>query len=406
MKILVVTQYFYPETFRVNALCRELVRRGHRVKVLTAYPQYPQGKIYPGYGFNLPYERRWEGVEVERLRVPPRGSSRLGLLRNCGVFVLEAGRWVRRCRERFDAVYVFEVSPVTVGLPAVAYGKKFGVPVLFNVQDLWPENVEVVLGVKNPLVLGVINRIVDRIYRGSSRILCASRGFVENIAARGVPREKLVYWPQFCEEPRLEGAVRPEIYPEDTFNIVFAGNFGAAQGLDLLLKTAERLRDEPVRWFLVGDGRRGEHLRRETARAGLDDRVTFTGRVSEQEANRYVRFAQGAFISFLDNPVFNMTVPAKLQTYLACGTPVLAAAGGECAQIVRSADCGVVTEKTPEALEQGVRELMARSEEERRAMGQRGREYFHRNFSMKLLVDRLEEELYALCPRVPPGEES
>ena len=235
MKILVVTQYFYPETFRVNTLVTELVNRGHAVTVLTGYPQYPQGKIYDGYGFNKTYDKMWNGARIERIKMRPRGKTPLGLLLNCYTFVREGAKWVKRCTERYDAIYVFEVSPVTVGLPAVAYKKKFGTPIYFNVQDLWPENVEIVLGIHNKLVIGAINRIVDKIYSASDKILCSSNSFVENIAQRGVSRDKLVFWPQFCTEPDLSKITKPECYSSEYFNIVFTGNIGEAQGLDLLV---------------------------------------------------------------------------------------------------------------------------------------------------------------------------
>ena len=132
MNILVVSQYFYPENFRVNTLCRELVSRGHKVTVMTAYPQYPGGVIYDGYGFDLPYEKQWHGVNIHRVKTHPRGKNPLSLLRNCVSYVVSGNRWVKQCREKFDAVYVFEVSPVTVGLPAIRYKEKFGTPVFFR----------------------------------------------------------------------------------------------------------------------------------------------------------------------------------------------------------------------------------------------------------------------------------
>ena len=149
MKILIISQYFYPENFRVNTLCKELAARGHVVTVLTGYPQYPQGEIYAGYGFKIPYKKEWEGVNIERVKTYPRGKSFIGLLRNCISFVAQANKWVQSCSEKYDAIYVFEVSPITVGLPAVKYKKKFGTPIFFNVQDLWPENVQIVLGIQN-----------------------------------------------------------------------------------------------------------------------------------------------------------------------------------------------------------------------------------------------------------------
>ncbi|PWM75804.1 MAG: glycosyltransferase WbuB [Bacillota bacterium] len=386
MKILVFSQYFYPEYFRVNALCADLAARGHAVTVVTAYPQYPLGKIYDGYGFGVPYEKVWRGVNVVRLKVPPRGSNAVGLLKNTFAYVRQGKKWVKRCKEKFDAVYVFEVSPVTVGLPAVAYGKKFHVPVFFNVQDLWPENVEVVMGVKNKAVLKFIDKIVDKIYAGSDKILCASRSFAENIAARGVDREKLVYWPQFHVKPDFSALKKPECYGENAFNVVFAGNIGDAQGLDLLAETAALMKEDNIFFTVAGDGRARARLEEKIADLGVGDKVRFVGRVSEEEANAYVHYADCAYLSFQDNKLFDMTLPAKMQTYLACGTPVLAAAGGESAAIVREAQCGLVAEHRPEAVAAALRKLAA---SDLTAMRRNAENYFAEHFTADKLIGDL-----------------
>lgn len=391
MKILVFSQYFYPENFRINTLCRELVQRGHEVTVVTGYPQYPIGRIYDGYGFDIPYEREWKGVKIVRVKVHARGRTPFGMLRNCIDYVRQANAWVRACEERFDAVYVFEVSPVTVGLPAVTYKEKFGVPMFFNLQDLWPENVEEVLGIRFKPLSWYLGRIVDKIYAGSDKILCTSRGFVGNLRARGVPEEKLVFWPQFCLEPDLAGKTKPEIYSADTFNIVFAGNLGDAQGLDLMVEAARELRGSGIRWYLVGDGRAKERLQKLVADYGVSEDVVFVGRVSEDEANRYVHFADCAYLSFKNNKIFNMMIPAKLQTYLACGTPVLAAAGGETAQLIESCGCGIVAEQECVALAEAARKAAAMTAQQREAMGKAAREYYDGHFVMDALVDQLLE---------------
>lgn len=391
MKLLVVSQYFYPENFRINTLCRELVNRGHDVTVLTAYPQYPGGVIYEGYGFDLPYEKEWHGVKIQRVKTYPRGKSPVGLLKNCVSYVVSGNRWVKQCQKTYDAVFVFEVSPVTVGLPAVAYKKKFGTPVFFNLQDLWPENVHEVLGLRFPPLTWVINKIVDKIYRESDKILCASNGFVQNLLARSVDPEKLVFWPQFCMEPALEDAEKPELYSADTFNIVFTGNIGDAQGLDLLVEAARELKESSIRWYLVGDGRAKEHLERLVHEYGVEDNVKFVGRVSEAEANRYVHFADCAYLSFKNNALFNMTLPAKLQTYLACGTPILAAAGGESAELITQANCGIAVPADLKALVSAAQEMAAKSPLERKNMSAAARNYFDTHFTMDKLVTQLEE---------------
>ncbi len=390
MKILIISQYFYPETFRVNTLATELVKRGHEVTVLTGYPQYPQGKIYDGYGFDKPYEKEWNGVKIERINMRPRGKTPLGLLLNCYSFVAEGKKWVKKCNEKFDVVYVFEVSPVTVGLPAVAYKEKFGTPIFFNVQDLWPENVEIVLGIHNKLIIGAINKIVDKIYSASDKILCSSNSFVENIANRGVPRDKLVFWPQFCTEPNFENVTKPECYFDEYFNIVFTGNIGEAQGLNLLIDAAIKLKDTNVRWFLVGDGRAKERLEKRVMEEKLEGIVSFVGKVSEEEANRYIHFADCAYLSFKKNKLFDMTLPAKLQSYMACGTPILAAAGGESARVVNEAGCGFVCEQDANKLADCVRkEILSFSNMAQ--MRSKATKYFNEHFTIDLVIGELED---------------
>lgn len=392
MKILVFSQYFYPENFRINTLCQELVNRGHSVTVVTGYPQYPIGRIYDGYGFDVPYERSWNGVKIHRVKVHPRGKGLLGMLRNTVDYVVAANKWVKDCEEQFDAVYVFEVSPVTVGLPAISYKKKFGTPMFFNLQDLWPENVEEVLGIRFAPLTWLINRIVDKIYTASNRILCTSKGFVENLRQRGVPEEKLVFWPQFCPEPELSGMEKPEVYSGDTCNIVFAGNLGDAQGLDLVVEAAREL-GSGIRWYLVGDGRARARLEQKVKAYGLEETVIFIGRVDAAEADRYVHFADCAYLSFQNNKIFNMTLPAKLQTYLACGTPILAAAGGECAQLVGSNGIGFVCRPETEELVSVARQAAAMTSRQRQEMSAAARSYYEKHFTMDRLVTELETML-------------
>lgn len=397
MKILVITQYFYPETFRINTLCQELVDRGHEVTVLTGYPQYPYGKIYDGYGFNKSYDKNWNGVKVERIKMLPRGKTPIGLLLNCISFVKEGNKWVKKCTEKFDVVHVFEVSPVTVGLPAVKYKEKFGTPMFFNMQDLWPENVEIIMGVKNKMVIGMINKIVDKIYNASNKILCTSNGFVDNIHNRGISKDKLVFWPQFCDKPDDLKMVKPTMLNNDTFNVVFTGNIGQAQGLEFLINAMKNIENENVNCYLVGDGRALSDLNQLVAKLDIQDKVHFVGRVTEHEANEYASFADVAFMSLVDNKIMDMTIPAKLQTYLACKTPVLAAVSGECADIIRDNNLGICVKKNADDVSQAIMKIMTMPKEDLNEMSKNCDEYFDKNFEKTLVVDKLETFFYQAC---------
>lgn len=389
MKILVVSQYFYPEPFRINTICQELVQRGHDVTVMTAYPQYPKGEIYDGYGFDVPYDKEWNGVKIHRVKTHPRGHNALGLLRNCVSYVVSGNRWVKQCKEKYDRVFVFGLSPATLALPAVKYKKKFGTPMYYYLQDLWPESVHEVLGIRFAPLTFVINKIVGKIYKASDKILCTSKGYVKNLVDKGVPADKPVYWPQFCTEPDFTDTDKPAEYSADTFNVVFTGNIGDAQGLDLVVEAAARLKGKGIRWYLVGDGRAKERLEQLVADRGVQEDVIFVGRVSEAQANRYVHFADCAYLSFQPNPLFDLILPAKLQTYLACGAPILAAAGGESAALIAEAGCGMAVPPQVEELVQAVQTMAALTPEERREMANNARRYSAEHFDKDALIEEL-----------------
>lgn len=394
MKILVMSQYFYPENFRVNDFCTELVKRGHSVTVLTGYPSYPKGEIYDGYGFFKPYAKEWNGIKIERIKMKPRGKTPVGLLNNCYSYVVQANKWIKKCEEKYDIIYVFEVSPVTVGLPALTYKKKFKTPIAFNVQDLWPENVESVLGIHFKPLIKLIDYIVDKIYKNSDYILCSSQGFVKNIKARGVDKSKLYFWPQFCNVPKFETMRKPKEYSEEYFNVVFTGNVGYAQGLDLFIDTAEELKNEKIRLFLVGDGRAKKQLYERAKEKGLEKNVVFVGKVDEDTANEYVYFADCAYLSFKDDKLFDMTIPAKLQTYLACGTPIVAAAGGESAEIIKEAQCGIATKRDKKSVAEAVKILADMSKTEYENMRFYAEQYFETHFKKEKVVNCFEDIVF------------
>jgi len=393
MKILVVSQYFYPENFRINDLCVELVRRGHEVTVLTAYPQYPEGKIYCGYGFNIKYETQWNGVNIVRVKTFPRGKTLFGLFLNAASYAINGIRWAKHCKYEYDILYSFGVSPLTSVFPAVAYKRKHSKPLVLNLQDLWPESIRDVLNIRIAILLRLIEKMLKRIYSSCDKILCSSKGFSRLLSNKGVPSEKLMFWPQFATDIDKKHLKCPAQYDAKNFNVVFTGNIGDSQGLDLLITTASYFKDSNVKFFLVGDGRAKQRLKRMVADLGLLDTVYFVNRVSELEAKRFVYYADCAFLSFKDNELFSNIIPAKLQTYLSCGTVVLAAAKGESAQIICEANCGFAVDQNPSELSTALCRLKETTEEQRIKMGDNGRRYFERYFTIDNLVDQLESLL-------------
>ncbi len=203
-----------------------------------------------------------------------------------------------------------------------------------------------------------------------------------------------MFWPQFCKEPNFAEAAKPDCYSSEFFNIVFTGNIGDAQGLDLLVDAAAKLRDTRVRWYIVGDGRARERLQKYVEDNALNDRVFFMGKVSEEEANRYIRFADCAYLSFMNNKVLDMTLPAKLQSYMACGAPIIVAAGGESASVVKEARCGFACRQDADELCKLIKYEVLECKDFS-AMRTNARKYFDANFSMKKVIDDLENMMLA-----------
>lgn len=399
MNILVVSQYFWPENFRINDLVGELVRRGHMVTVLTGHPNYPDGEIFPEFRKNPRRFAAYEGAVVVRVPVLPRHRGGLRLALNYLSFALAAsflGPWKLRGRS-FDAIFVFEPSPVTVGLPALVLKAIKRAPVALWVLDLWPQSLAAVGAVRSKPALWAVDQLARLIYAGCDRVLAQSKSFVPQLAQQVRDQGKLVYFPSWAEPlPSIESAAAaPEIEERsDLFTIVFTGNIGEAQDFPAVVEAAELLRDEPVRWVVVGDGRKAEWVRAEAEARLPKGTFVMPGRFPLERMPSFLRHADALLVSLRREPIFALTIPGKLQTYLKAGLPVLAILDGEGAEVVRSAGAGLVAPAgDAHALAGEVRRMRAMSAEERREMGRRGRELYARDFDRDTLIGRLEEIL-------------
>ncbi len=346
--ILVISQYFYPEQFRINDMCAEWVKRGYKVTVLTGYPNYPQGKYYDGYGWFKRTRQRWKGVDIIRIPLTARGQGSVKLALNYFSFVVSGFFWALTTNIKADYVFTFEVSPMTQALIGTWYSKRRKIPNYLYVQDLWPENVEIVTGIHSPLVIKPIEAMVNHIYKHCDVIFATSPSFVKEIQKRvKKDKSKVKYLPQYAEDfyKPVERKPVPEIPNDDSFKIIFTGNIGKAQGLDILPKTAKLLKGkENVKFVIVGDGRDKDNFLKQIADNGVQDMFIMIDRQPPERIPELLAACDAAFISFMPDPLFEKTIPAKLQSYMACGMPVIAAATGETKRIIEEAKCGKCVE--------------------------------------------------------------
>lgn len=396
MRLLVVSQYFWPENFRISDLVADMVERGHQVTVLTGQPNYPSGRFFPGYSWHRPRTETYQGATIVRVPLVSRGSAgaiRLALNYLSFAAFGALGVWLR-LRGKFDAIFVFEVSPITVGIPAIVASRRFKAPILFWVLDLWPESLTAAGGVQSPRVLRAVDRLVRWIYRHCARVLVQSRAFIPEIARHGVPHSKILYFPGWGESlfqplQHANSALLPPL-PEG-FKLLFAGNIGEAQDLPTVLQAAALLREHAhIHWLIAGDGRMAAWAKKEAQRRGLSQ-VHFLGRYPLESMPHFYAAADALLLPLKREPIFALTIPGKLQSYLACARPILAMLDGEGARIVEQAGVGLTCPAgDAEGLAKQVLNLAAMPEPERRAMGLNGRKYYEANFDRTRLFDQLE----------------
>ena len=393
--VLVISQFFYPEQFRINDICKEWVKRGYKVTVVTGIPNYPQGKFYDGYGFIKKRKEKWNGIDIIRIPLIPRGHNSIGLVLNYISFVISGMFWKTFTKIKADCVFSFAVSPMTQVLIGCWYAKKNKIPHYVYVQDLWPENVQVVTGINSPLVIKPIDKMVDYIYSNSNEIFATSPSFVETICNRKVKvdRNKVHYWPQYAEEfyERKDKYSISEIEDSDSFKIIFTGNIGYAQGLDILPKSAALLKEYNIKFIVVGDGRYLKQFKKDILQYDVEDKFILIPRQPAEKIPYYLSACDLAFLSFSNNDLWKKTIPAKLQSYMACEMPIIAAAEGETSKVINKAKCGLSCKIGDEkALAESIIALMNKDLKD---MAINSRNYFKANFDKKLVLDYFEKYL-------------
>lgn len=391
MRILLLSQYFWPETFIINDVVRILHEQGYEVVVATGKPNYPDGKVFEGYSaWGLQRERYLDNIEVLRVPLWPRGEGGAkNLILNYLSFVA-AGLlflpWMLR-KHKFDAILVFAPSPITQVIPAILLKWLKKAKLALWVQDLWPESLSATGFVKNPQLLNAVGWMVKALYRHCDTLLVQSRAFIEPVA-RYAAHEKIQYYPNSIDT-RLQAACIPSI-PQDLrdlleqhFCVVFAGNLGTAQALETIVQAATHLRDDPdIRLVLVGSGSRLAWLQAQKQACGLDNLV-LPGRFPMEAMPQIFERSSALLVSLTDEEVFSQTIPSKIQAYLAAGRPIIASMNGEGARVVREARAGFASPAEQVLpLVANIRAMRALGCAERIAMGSSGKAYFDANFEM------------------------
>ena len=410
MRILVFSQHFWPESFRINDVVRQLHAAGHQVSVLTGQPNYPGGAVFSGYRAAASGVEDWQGVPIHRVPLLPRGQpSALRLVGNYLSFIASGatfGAWRLR-GQSFDVILVYATSPLLQALAAVALARLKHCALVTWVQDLWPQSLQVTGYVRHPRALAAVAAVVRWIYARNTLLLVPSQAFVAPVRALAPGRVPVLWHPNPGDDAdaAIDDAVAsPALRLSPGFNIVFAGNLGLAQALDAVLDAAAQLQDlADVRFVLVGSGQRSDWLAEQVHARGLEN-IDLPGRFEPAQMAGIYAQAQALLVSLKSDPAMALTVPSKVQSYLAAGRPILAALDGEGARLVTEGGAGIASPGGDgTALAAAVRHLHALPEAERQRMGEAGRRLYAEHFSPARLTPRLLAHLRDAATRHRAG---
>ena len=396
MNILIISQYFWPENFKINDVAKGLIARGHNVSVLTGLPNYPKGKFFDGYSFPKNKKENYEGITIYRSPVIPRGNgSSVRLFLNYFSLAFLASIRLLFIKNKFDRIFVYEASPVTIGIPAIIAKYRFNAPIYFWVQDLWPESITAAGGVKNKYVINLVDKLTRFIYWHSKKILVQSRAFIPYILNQKVNKNKIIYLPNSTE--KFYKKVNPnnkykKIMPKDGPILMFAGNIGEAQGFNTIIKSASYLNDSGVKvnWVILGDGRQRELIEAKITDLGLQKNFFFLGSYPSEEMPYFFVHANAMLVTLKKNLIFSMTIPNKIQSYMACSKPIIANLDGEGGKVILEAECGFVSPSEDfMSFSKSIITFLKLSSDKKEVMGNNARLYFETEFEREKQLDKI-----------------
>ena len=395
MRILVISQYFYPENFRINDICIGLKEQGHSVSVLTAKPNYPKGKFYEDYNFFNKPKEVYKGIEIYRSPIIPRGTGTgIKLFINYISFVIFGILRVLFLNKKFDKVFVYAPSPITVGYIGIISSIRFKAKPYLWVHDLWPESVKDAGGINNKFLLYLVNLMTKSIYYFYDNILVQSPSFKDYLLNQGVSKSKIIFYPYYAEN--FYKVVNENSKIKSQFGkglkIVFAGNIGVAQSFDTIVYAvkilATKLKD--FKFIIIGDGRDRKRIQKKIADNSLDNYFEFLGSYPPEKMPAFFASADALLVSLKDTKIFSMTIPGKLQSYLACGKPIIASLNGIGAKLVEESNSGFTSRaEDPESLASSVLKFSKLSSAQKKELGKNARIYYKKEFERSRLLTRL-----------------
>lgn len=394
MKILIVTQYFWPEEFRINDLAIDLVARGHIVTVLTGNPNYPKGHFYPGYGFKY-FVESYQGIRVIRVPIMARGQSSFNIILNYFSFVISGSIFTLFHKQQYNKIFTVNFSPITAAFPAILYKKRHNTQLFLWVQDLWPESITAAGKMSSKFLLRWLTKMVEYIYKNSDKVLVQSEAFIPSVMEKGVKENQIRYLPNWAEDLYSDTSIiikekYQSLFPQG-FKIMFAGNIGEAQDFDSIIKAAEITKQFPdIKWIIVGDGRKKTWVEREITRLDLQNNVFLLGRYPVTDMPNFFVHADIMLLSLKDENIFSLTIPTKIQSYMASGKPVLGMLNGIGAKVIKDANCGYTCNAGDyQSLAKNVIDAYHQEKQILLQKGVNGKAYYNVYFSKKVIIDNL-----------------
>jgi colanic acid biosynthesis glycosyl transferase WcaI len=398
MRILMITQLFQPEPnfLKGLAFARELMRRGHEVEVLTGFPNYPGGRLYPGYSMKWAMREELDGVPIVRVPLyPSHDASGLKRFLCYSSFAASASLLGPFLNRRPDMIHVYQ-GPATLCAPAMVFRVLLGVPYVLDIQDIWPDSVLASGMLRSRVALTALEAYCGMTYQLASKIVVLSEGYRSALVERGVPAEKIQVVYNWCDEQQMLGGtgeteISSALRNSGKFNVVFAGNMGTVQALDSVIQAADLLKDElpQVQFVLVGGGVELDRLKGLVAGLGVEN-VLFIPRQPITKIRAILDAADVLLIHLKDAPLSRIGIPQKTQAYMAVGKPLIMAVRGESAELLRRSAAGIVCEpENPEAIASAVGELFGMGQDEITTMGRKGAAFYRNELSFGVGTARM-----------------